>query len=98
MSDSKEQPGTTTGASVNRVVLARNSILSQPSCRGGDACKIWEAVLTGPRTVSQVCVTVRRGTKYVHDLLKVLESEGKLSLSDAKRVSDRLVTVKGSSR
>jgi len=74
--------------------MTKHSIIHEDSCRGNDASKIWEAIMYGEPTIAKVCIAINRGTKYTHDLLKVLESEGRIVLSLHKRVRDRRITIK----
>jgi len=72
----------------------KHSIIHEDSCRGNDASKIWEAIMYGTMTIAEVSFVIKRGVKYTHDLLKVLESEGRIELSESKRVRDRRIIVK----
>lgn len=49
--------------------------------------------MVGDWTVGKLCIPINRGVRYVHDLLRELESEGRIFLSDEKRVSDRKITI-----
>ena len=69
------------------------SIMDGDSCRAKDAVKIWNAIMVGHWTVGQVATAIGRGVRYTHEILRELEHELRVTLSDVKRVSDRRVTV-----
>lgn len=70
------------------------SVIDNYSCRGKDARSIWaEITIRGPATIERLCERIGRSSRYVHGIVRDLQSEGRVSVSNEKKVSDKTVEV-----
>lgn len=69
------------------------SIMDQDSCRGRDAVRVWNSLMIGEWTIGDLCIPTNRGVRYIHDLCRSLQDEGRVKIGAGKRVRDKKVTV-----